>query len=132
MIGDVGVRVPRSGTKYGLHMGEASKSARGRSAEERAQRKADVALITEYHEAQLRRLLELVRDGFQRYEVGELDAFELDGLIHRYKRAARELWKFCGDLSGSSARSTAHALRRMSEEAERIDWWERGNPPKPR
>ena len=28
-------------------------------------------------------------------DAGELDAFELDELIHRYKRSTRELWKFC-------------------------------------
>ena len=58
-----------------------------------------------------------------------MNAFELDDLIHHYKRAARELWKFCGDLRGSAARSTARALRQMHTEAEQIDWWERGQRP---
>ncbi len=118
--------------KYRPHVGETSGSKRGRGADETAQRKADVALITRYHEAHLRELLESVRAGFRRYEAGEVNAFELDGLIHHYKRSARELWKFCGDLSGSNARSTARALRRMSEEAERVDWWERGRSPSAR
>jgi hypothetical protein len=28
-------------------------------------------------------------------DAGEIDALELDGLIHRYKRSARALRKFC-------------------------------------
>lgn len=113
--------------KYGPRMGEETGPA-----DEKAQRKADVALITGYHEAQLGKLLERVGDGFRQYGQGEIDVFELDALIHHYKRAARELWKFCGDLSGSSARTTARALRRMADEAEQVDWWERGRPPKAR
>ncbi len=86
-------------------------------------------MITSYHEAQLGKLLEHVERGFERYRAGEINAFELDDLIHHYKRAARELWKFCGDLRGSAARSTARALRQMAEAAEEIDWWTRGQPP---
>jgi hypothetical protein len=33
-----------------------------------------------------------VREGFARLDAGEIDAFELDDLIHHYKRSARELW----------------------------------------
>jgi hypothetical protein len=99
---------------------------------EQTRRRDDVALVTSYHEAQLRTLLEHLRDGFRRYEEGGLDAFELDAVVHQYTRAARELWKFCGDLSGSSAAFTARALRAMHEEAERVDWWERGRPSAPR
>ena len=76
---------------------EKQRSAAGR----REQRRADLALVTSYHEAQLAKLLERVQEGFRRFEAGEISAFELDDLIHNYKRAARELWKFCGDLSGS-------------------------------
>jgi hypothetical protein len=107
-------------------MGASRSPDDSQQADRKAQRKADVALVTTYHEAHLRRLLERVRDGFQRYEEGELDAFGLDALIHQYELAVRELWKFCGDLSGASAASTARALRQMGDEAEQIDWWERG------
>jgi len=57
----------------------------------KAERQADVALVISYHEARLADLLEQVQDGFGRYDAGELDAFELDELIHHYKRAARLL-----------------------------------------
>lgn len=42
----------------------------------KAKRQADMALVASYHEARLADLLERVRDGFERYDSGELDAFE--------------------------------------------------------
>jgi hypothetical protein len=92
-------------------------------------RRDDVALVTSYHEAQLQKLLEHLRDGFRRYQEGAVDAFELDAVVRQYTRAARELWKFCGDLSGAGAAFTARALSEMREEADEVDWWERGRPP---
>jgi hypothetical protein len=95
------------------------------------QRQADLALVTSYHEAQLTKLLERVQEGFRRFAAGEIGAFKVDELIHHYKRAARELWKFCGDLSGSGVRFTARALEQLGEDADSIDWWERGNRKNP-
>ncbi len=94
----------------------------------KAERQVDVALVVSYHEARLADLLERVREGFNRYDCGELDAFELDELIHRYKRATRELWKFCGDVAGTRAGFIARTLEAMQGRGETIDWWERGNP----
>lgn len=94
----------------------------------KAKRRADVALAVGYYEARLADLLERVRDGFERYDSGELDAFELDELIHHYKKATRELWKFCGNITGSSAHFVARAIEDMQARRETIDWWERGNP----
>ena len=68
-----------------------------------------------YHEEQLLLLLERVRDGFRRLDAGEIDAFELDDLIHRYKRSARELWKFCGS-SGSGWERAAGTLKYLREQ----------------
>ena len=113
-----------------FRMDRASEKQRS-AAGSREQRRADLALVTSYHEAQLRELLKRVQDGLRRFEADEIGAFEIDELIHQYKRAARELWKFCGDLSGSRVRSTARALREFGEEADSIDWWERGNPKGP-
>lgn len=95
------------------------------------QRRADLALVVGYHEAQLAKLLERLHEGFRRYEADEINAFELDDLIHRYKRAARELWKFCGDLTGSRVRSTARTLEELGAEVDSVDWWQRGNPSRP-
>lgn len=97
-------------------------------AEEKAQRRADIALVGAYYEARLAELLEHVREGFATYDAGELDAFELDELIHRYKRATRELWKFCGSVTGSSAHFIARSIDEMQKRGEAVDWWERGSP----
>jgi hypothetical protein len=51
-------------------------------------------MIGEYHEQQLRLLLDHVRDGFARMDGGEIDPFDLDELIHHYKRSAQKLWSF--------------------------------------
>lgn len=97
-------------------------------ATEKAQRRADIAMVGAYYEARLAELLERVRRGFADYDAGELDAFDLDELIHRYKRATRELWKLCGSVTGSRAGSIARMLEDMQSRDETIDWWERGNP----
>ena len=80
-------------------------------------------MVGDYHERELRALLEHVRDGFARLDAGELDAFELDDLIHRYKRSTRELWKFC-----SLGESAAWAIEDARERGEKIDWWAAGEP----
>src|SRR5919109_2581060 len=61
----------------------------------KAERRAARAAVGAYHEAELARLLEHVREGFERYDAGEIDAFELDELIHHFKRATQKLWSFC-------------------------------------
>lgn len=92
----------------------------------KAERLADRALVATYHEARLADLLTHVREGFRRYEAGEIDAFELDDVIHQYTRAARELWKLCA-VSGQRLHVVARALRSFGTEGE-PDWWELGAP----
>src|SRR5580700_4642317 len=92
---------------------------------ERARRRAARELIGAYHDEQLRGLLEHVREGFDRLDRGEIDAFELDDLIHRYKRSARELWKFCGS-SGSDWERAARRLEFLRGDGEEPDWWSVG------
>ncbi|MGN6170755.1 MAG: hypothetical protein ACTHQQ_21690 [Solirubrobacteraceae bacterium] len=72
---------------------------------ERVERRAARQTIGAYHEAQLRLLLDRVREGFGRLDAGEIDAFELDELIHRYQRSARELWKLCGQTGSDLVRA---------------------------
>ena len=79
-------------------------------------------MIGGYHQEQLRILLEHVRDGFGRLDAGEIDEFELDDLVHRYKKAAKRLWVFC-EGSGGHWDSTAAALTSMRERGEERDWW---------
>jgi hypothetical protein len=93
----------------------------------KAERRAASAAVGTYHEAELARLLEHVREGFTRYDAGELDAFEFDDLIHRYKRAAQKLWSFCTG-GGAQTFSTAKTLEWLREEGELPDWWEQVAP----
>jgi hypothetical protein len=93
-------------------------------ANEKAKRRAARELIGPYHQEQLRALLEHVRDGFARLDAGELDAFELDDLIHRYKRATQKLWSFCTG-GGAHVYSTASTLEWLREQGELPDWWAR-------
>jgi hypothetical protein len=94
-------------------------------AREKADRRAARELIAAYHQQQLRTLLERVRAGFVRLDAGEIDEFDLDDLIHHYKRGANELWKFCGSTGGQWLQA-ARALEYWREQGEEPDWWERG------
>jgi hypothetical protein len=92
---------------------------------EKARRRAAAELLGNYHERELRELLEHVRDGFARLDAGEIDAFELDELIHRYKRSAHELWTFC---TLSRPARAARAIEDARERDEEVDWWAAGEP----
>ena len=94
---------------------------------EKAQRRAARALIAAYHQQELRVLLERVREGFALLDSGDIDEFDLDDLIHRYKRAAGELWKFCGS-SGGQWLQAASTLTYLRERGEEPDWWARSAP----
>ncbi len=94
-------------------------------ADEKAKRRAAREVIGAYHREQLRTLLEHVRDGFAQLDAGEIDEFDLDDLIHRYKRAANELWKFCGN-TGSQWLQAANTLAYLRDQGEEPDWWARG------
>jgi hypothetical protein len=93
----------------------------------KGERRAAREFIAAYHQQQLRALLERVRDGFEQLDAGEIDEFELDDLIHRYKRSAAELWKFCGSSGGQWERA-ASTLRFMRERHDEPDWWEATAP----
>ena len=81
-------------------------------------------MIGEYHEQQLRLLLERVRAGFEQLDAGEIDPFDLDDLIHRYKRFTRKLWSFC-----NGAEHSALWLDWCREHGEpEPDWWEAREP----
>lgn len=106
---------------YGRGVSESSSAPTG--PDDRAERRAARELVADYHREQLRGLLERVREGFADLDAGRLDEFELDELIHRYKRAAADLWSFCGSSGGQwlqAARSLAH----LRERGEEPDWWE--------
>lgn len=98
-----------------------------RSNNERTRRRAARALVGAYHEEQLRLLLEQVRDGFRALDADEIAAADLHELIEQYRRAARELEKFCGS-SGSAWEGAARVLAGLEATGEQVDWWARGAP----
>ncbi len=93
----------------------------------KAERGAARVIVGAYHETELARLIEHLRDGLARYDAGDIDAFELDDLIHRYKRAAQKLWTFCTG-GGAHVRSAATTLEWLREQGDLPDWWERATP----
>jgi hypothetical protein len=95
----------------------------GRAEREKAERRSARAVVASYHQEELRRLLDHVRDGLARLDAGEIDEFELDELIHRYKRAATKLWSFCGS-SGGQWQQAANTLKHLHDRDESSpDWW---------
>jgi hypothetical protein len=99
-----------------------------RQTSEKAERQAARELVGRYHQRELRKLLDHVRDGFARLDTGDIDEFDLDQLIHQYKRAATKLWSFCG-ASGGQWLQAANSLRRLENEGEPgRDWWAQAAP----
>lgn len=95
---------------------------------EKTRRRAARELIGRYHDEQLRLLLDHVREGFEKLDRGDIDPFELDELIHRYKRSAQKLWSFCGS-SGSAWEQAALTVEWWREQGEEgPDWWAAGEP----
>jgi hypothetical protein len=89
----------------------------------KAERRAARAAVAAYHEAELARLLEHVREGLASYDAREIDVFELDDLIHHYKRATQKLWSFCSG-GGSQIYSTAKMIEWQREEGDLPNWWD--------
>jgi hypothetical protein len=59
-------------------------------------------------------------------DAGTIDPFDLDDLIHRYKRSAQKLWSFCGQTSRDRV-FTARTLDYWQEQGEGpTDWWAAG------
>ena len=87
-------------------------------------RRAALALVATYYEAELAALVEHVADAIERHRRGELDVHGVDEVIHRYTKAARALWKFCFlGGSGVDAERVAATLELLTAEGERPDWW---------
>jgi hypothetical protein len=95
----------------------------------KSERRADRALVAAYHEARLGELVDHVAEAVDRYRGGEQDAYAVDEILHRYSRAARELWKFCWlGGGGAGVERTARLLRDMAAEQDFIDWWQLAAP----
>jgi hypothetical protein len=91
----------------------------------KAERQAARERVSTYYEAELAKLVEHVESAIARYRAGEVDAHDVDEVIHRYSKAARELWKFCWSRgSGSHALFVSRTLEFWDTEAGQVDWWE--------
>ena len=86
---------------------------------DKSARRAARETVATYHDEQLGELIRHVKQAIERFETGELDAFEVDEHIFQYSRAAKELWKFC------NLGHVESAARFILEEPP-IDWWDRG------
>jgi hypothetical protein len=85
--------------------------------------------VAAYHQARLDELVGYVASAIDGWRAGSLDAHDVDEVLHRYQRAARELWKFCWSTGGGShVEFIASHLRQMADENQVIDWWDRGAP----
>jgi hypothetical protein len=51
--------------------------------------------------------------------------FQLDQVIHQYRRSAQELWKFCA-VSGAQVERAVQALELRKAEGEELDSWKIG------
>lgn len=99
----------------------------GPSKPDKAERRAARDIVAAFHQEQLRGLLEHVRSGFMHLDAG-IDEFELDDLIHQYKKAATKLWAFCGGGRGSVTEA-ASAIEYLRERGQRPpDWWSKAAP----
>ena len=85
----------------------------------KSDRRAARETVAAYHEDQLGELVRRVKVGTERFQAGEIDAFEVDEVIFQYSRAAKELWKFC---NMGQVEFTARIVR----DEPPGDWWDRG------
>jgi phosphate uptake regulator len=91
----------------------------------KAERRAARERVSSYYDAELAKLVERVEQAIARYSVGEIDVHDVDEVIRRYARAARELWRFCwSGGSGSHLVFVARTLELWADEADQVDWWE--------
>jgi len=91
----------------------------------KAERRVARQRVSTYFDAELAKLVEQVEQAIARYRAGEIDVHDVDEVIRRYSKAARELWKFCwSGGSGSHVLFVARTLELWAAEADQVDWWE--------
>lgn len=99
----------------------------------KAERRAARERVSAYYQGELAKLVEHVEQAIVRYRGGEVDLHDVDVVIHRYSKAARELWKFCwSGGTGSGVVFVAWALDMWAAEADGVDWWEEAERPRRR
>jgi hypothetical protein len=86
---------------------------------EKTDRRVARETVAAYHEEQLGELVRRVASVIDRFQAGELAAFEVDDMIFQYSRAAKELWKFCN-------MGQVEVTARIVRDEPPGDWWDRG------
>lgn len=86
---------------------------------DKAERRAARATVSAYHEEQLGELVRRVKPAVDRFQAGEIAAFEVDEVIFQYSRAAKELWKFCN-------MGHIEVIARIVRDEPPSDWWDLG------
>jgi len=86
---------------------------------EKAARRAARERMSWYHDEQARLLVARLADALGAYQRDEIDVFELDELVERYRRARRALDAFCWTAGGGPVVAAS-----MLDRGEVGDWWE--------
>jgi hypothetical protein len=74
-----------------------------------------------------------VEEALTRYSDGEIDAPQVDDVIHRYSKATRALWRFCWSTSsGSQVVLVPRTLEHWAAESDAIDWLDEAKRPRRR
>jgi len=108
----------------GRGAGDAATRARPTKAERRAQRERERERVAEYHDRELRRLVDHLRAALAELDAGKTEAWEFDDVVHHFRRASQKLWAFCF----RSARAGGRRDRLQEREGESPDWWAVGAP----
>jgi len=99
----------------------------------KGERRAARERVSRYYESELAKLIDRVEGALTRYRDGEIDAHEVDDVIHCYSKAARALWRFCWSTgSGSQVILVARTLEHWAAESDAIDWWDEAERPRRR
>jgi hypothetical protein len=99
----------------------------------KGERRAARERVSRYYESELAKLIDRVEEALTRYGDGEIDAHEVDDVIHRNSKATRVLWRFCCSTgSGSQVILVARTLEHWAAESDAIDWWDEAERPRRR
>lgn len=86
----------------------------------KAERKAARERIEKYHQKKLVELQKVVYDKFEEFYQGQIDAFELDYVIHIYHKQSQELFSFINTYYPSNDR--LHIILSFIDEEEQGKW----------
>jgi hypothetical protein len=99
----------------------------------KSERRAARERVSRYYESELAKLIDRVDEAIARYRDGEIGLHDVDGVIHRYSKAKRALWKFCWSTgSGLHVLFVARTLEIWAAQADAAEWWDEAERPRRR